>query len=68
MVEHGVALISLVELGHDSWRREILDSGAARQPEVLRSIVEALQRPSIVWLGLGLRLRLRLGLGLGGLG
>ena len=53
VVEHGVAVIFLVELGHGSWRREVLDSGAARQPEVLRAIVEALQRPSIAWLGLG---------------
>ena len=53
VVEHGVAVLFLVELGHDSWRREVLDSGAARQPEVLRAIVEALQRPSIAWLGLG---------------
>ena len=62
MVEHGVARIPLVEVGHDVWRREVLVGGAARQPEVLRAIVEALQRPSIAWLGLGL------GLGLGGLG
>ena len=46
VVEHGVAL-GLVEVGHDLWGREVLVGGAARQPEVLRAIVEALQRPSI---------------------